>query len=849
MPPPDRSEPSLSNLPTTDHEIQAAADHDPAMSDPQQLGQLSKETAPESPAQDVTQADTTVKGGEGGSSGNAGGGSGVGGAPGGGEELAVLSSPGAGASDRSTSLQKSDSMSQVNTADISISTEHPGSQGIGKETKRSADVDEPINNPSDITPPAEPMESSVATLKPSKPQYLTIKPPPYVDPTPPTPSGSQPPSRTSSTRRSDGSGPEPSPTRSDIGYDDKRFASDDENEGNSRSEIDTIMGQFPEGGGGPGEEEVMSPRLEIASPLLNSPTIPHPPRKSSLEPLTPSIAQQLHGLTLPNTSTSSVGSKEKAHDPDDLGPPVPPKDGPPDEKLPSAADSSSQSIPLHRPPPPEPEPEPALPFDFHRFLEQLKHKKADPVARYLKSFLSEFGKRQWMVHEQVKIISDFLAFIANKMAQCEVWSEVSDAEFDNAREGMEKLVMNRLYTQTFSPAIPAPQPIPGAKPRRRGGERPMGPGRRGQHQEDVERDEVLAQRISIYGWVREEHLDIPPVGESGRRFLTLAQQELLKIKSYRAPRDKIICVLNCCKVIFGLLKHNKSDSSADSFMPLLIYVVLRANPDHLVSNVQYILRFRNQEKLGGEAGYYLSSLMGAVQFIENMDRTSLTISDEDFEKNVEAAVSAIAEKHRAEEQAIAAQQQAIQEKSSLHSSGPSSARASLDVDGYRTSRRSGPSDDDPDDGAAFPGLLRTIQRPLSTIGRIFSDEPGPSTSSSGPPPSRSPRPEQQLLPTSSSGRPSPRPSTDGLPPPPLTPLPMHMNTRQQQQLSAQEAAARQASAESAEALRIQRAEHHNVVETLAGMFPDLDKDVISDVVYQKEGRVGLAVDACLALSA
>jgi hypothetical protein len=44
-------------------------------------------------------------------------------------------------------------------------------------------------------------------------------------------------------------------------------------------------------------------------------------------------------------------------------------------------------------------------------------------------------------------------------------------------------------------------------------------------------------------------------------------------------------------------------------MPLLIYVVLQSNPEHLVSNVQYILRFRNQEKLAGEAGYYLSSLV------------------------------------------------------------------------------------------------------------------------------------------------------------------------------------------------------------------------------------------------
>ena len=67
----------------------------------------------------------------------------------------------------------------------------------------------------------------------------------------------------------------------------------------------------------------------------------------------------------------------------------------------------------------------------------------------------------------------------------------------------------------------------------------------------------------------------------------------------------------CAADVTGLLRNTKSsDTSADAFVPLLIYVVLHANPDHLVSNVQYILRFRNQDKLGGEAGYYLSSLVG-----------------------------------------------------------------------------------------------------------------------------------------------------------------------------------------------------------------------------------------------
>jgi Rab5 GDP/GTP exchange factor len=71
--------------------------------------------------------------------------------------------------------------------------------------------------------------------------------------------------------------------------------------------------------------------------------------------------------------------------------------------------------------------------------------------------------------------------------------------------------------------------------------------------------------------------------------------------------------------VSGLLKHKESDSSADSFMPLLIYVVLQSNPDHLVSNVQYILRFRNQEKLAGEAGYYLSSLVSPLVHLLSHD--------------------------------------------------------------------------------------------------------------------------------------------------------------------------------------------------------------------------------------
>ena len=300
---------------------------------------------------------------------------------------------------------------------------------------------------------------------------------------------------------------------------DPSYAQD--NDGESQSEIQSIMEQF--------DEEPVSDDGRPTSPgaaseeVTRNSAVRAPPRTSSLalsSPSTTGISYASHENTSQTNQSRKgehpSGSESRAYSYSSQG-----RFDVVDSTSPLSPVSSSS---IHKSLPPAPDPEPDLPFDFHRFLEQLRHRTADPVAKFLRSFLLEFGKKQWMVHEQVKIISDFLSFITGKMAQCEVWREVSDAEFDNAKEGMEKLVMNRLYSQTFSPAIPPPVAVAATKGKSKGLERQVGPGRRGQHQEDVERDEVLAQKVRIYGWTREQHLDIAPVGESGRRFLLLAQQ-------------------------------------------------------------------------------------------------------------------------------------------------------------------------------------------------------------------------------------------------------------------------------------------------------------------------------------
>ena len=311
-------------------------------------------------------------------------------------------------------------------------------------------------------------------------------------------------------------------------------------EEDSQSEIQSIMEQFDEQTSVADTEDQISKQMTSAENAFL--LLRHPPRTSSLDDRSkqsPTLEKSPSNTYISQSASRfprMETTQESEHDTD------PAATSAKRSSYASLTRPSSQpfgsplsprsSISLHKALPPASDPEPDLPFDFHRFLDQLRHRTADPVAKFLRSFLVEFGKKQWMVHEQVKIICDFQLFITNKMAQCEVWRDVSDAEFDNAKEGMEKLVMNRLYTQTFSPAIPPPIHAIKAKTKTKAQEKADVSGRQGQHQEDIERDEILAQKIRIYSWVSEEHLDVPIVGERGRRFLNLARQG-----DTRTPQD------------------------------------------------------------------------------------------------------------------------------------------------------------------------------------------------------------------------------------------------------------------------------------------------------------------------
>jgi Rab5 GDP/GTP exchange factor len=71
----------------------------------------------------------------------------------------------------------------------------------------------------------------------------------------------------------------------------------------------------------------------------------------------------------------------------------------------------------------------------------------------------------------------------------------------------------------------------------------------------------------------------------------------------------MVCIFNCCKIINNMLLTAHKHAGADEFMPLLIYVTLKARPPNLHSNLLFIQRFRHPDRLGGETGYYFTMLV------------------------------------------------------------------------------------------------------------------------------------------------------------------------------------------------------------------------------------------------
>jgi hypothetical protein len=110
-----------------------------------------------------------------------------------------------------------------------------------------------------------------------------------------------------------------------------------------------------------------------------------------------------------------------------------------------------------------------------------------------------------------------------------------------------------------------------------------------------------------------------------REWLEEAREGLVRMNEERYPLGKLQHLKAAHKSIVDTLSHFHPSSSADEIMPMLIYTLITSRPEGIdvISNLYFIQRFRNENKIDGEAAYCLTNLEAAITFLETVDLSSL----------------------------------------------------------------------------------------------------------------------------------------------------------------------------------------------------------------------------------
>ncbi|XP_067251181.1 GTPase-activating protein and VPS9 domain-containing protein 1 isoform X2 [Chanodichthys erythropterus] len=196
--------------------------------------------------------------------------------------------------------------------------------------------------------------------------------------------------------------------------------------------------------------------------------------------------------------------------------------------------------------------------------------------------------------DKTAAVEDFLRYLYGAMAHDAIWQYASEEQLQDAQMAIERSVMNRIFKLAFYP----------------------------NQDGDIHRDELFhehIQRLSKVVTANHKALQIPEVYLKEAPWPS-AQAEIRTINAYKTPRDKVQCILRMCSTIMNLLSLANEDAvpGADDFVPVLVFVLIKANPPCLLSTIQYINNFY-ASRLSGEECYWWMQFTAAVEFIKTID--------------------------------------------------------------------------------------------------------------------------------------------------------------------------------------------------------------------------------------
>ena len=247
---------------------------------------------------------------------------------------------------------------------------------------------------------------------------------------------------------------------------------------------------------------------------------------------------------------------------------------------------------------------------------------------YIRDFITSFSKRlfgkDWQnnikicqllkndikkgqrTHNINKIIEKYLEFVKKQIKEPsnkKLFGEIKDEEIKEILAKIQNHILRHIYRKVFP-------------------------------KKQTEKDLQFYNITRKLDWIKPEHLEFKKLYANQLKF---AEKSIKKMEKARSVYDKLDCIQNAYVTMNNTIKFisgKNEDAGQDELTPLFQYVLIRAQPKCMNTNINYIKCLLSDLELMGSRGFYVSQMESASSFILNINHNQLKMSKEEFDSKI-----------------------------------------------------------------------------------------------------------------------------------------------------------------------------------------------------------------------
>ena len=264
--------------------------------------------------------------------------------------------------------------------------------------------------------------------------------------------------------------------------------------------------------------------------------------------------------------------------------------------------------------------------DFHKDWSKYKN-KSSCHAHNIKDFINKFSYNSWdkenklptpkkLISEEIisgkrksqiyKAFNDYMYIIKKRIKEPiknkNLFKNLND--YNYLLEKIEDYILRQIYKSVFPPLR-------------------------------KDSDNNFFTKTKSLSWLTPAKLDIKNISTDQ---LDYAIRCIQNLEDGKSVNDKLNCIREAHAALNNVIKFstgNDSDAGQDEITPLFQYIVIRAQPQSIYTNVSYIKTFLDESELSGSKGFLITQIESAISYIEKLDENLLKKKDSELNNLIE----------------------------------------------------------------------------------------------------------------------------------------------------------------------------------------------------------------------